>query len=282
MSNKTNKLKKTYETNLDFIKDINECVKKYHNHTSIFYKDNYIPSKKQIKKTTKIKKLKYSNKPRELPYMKFNKKNKIGYIRFYQYNLPSLKDMKSAEKIAEKFGKKVANKIKNWKKQNMKGLIIDLRYHYGGSIMPFYYSMTNIFNNSTLLAWSKKKAKKDEKVWINIVNHKILYDQKFLNDKLNINIPIAVIIGPDTTSSGEIAAASFYGKDNVKFFGKRTYGMLSVNYPYQINRDILINLTGTVINTTDLKFHKKEYLKPNIITNIPVIDAKKWINSFYK
>ena len=276
--NKQNfKMKNNYESEYDFIVDLNEYVKSYHHHTLIFYKNNYIPSKKQWIKWKKgdLTHLKYNKEPRKLPYMKLTINN-IGIIRFYKYYEPYT--LKERKQEMNKFVKYVRLKLEKWLKyKKLKGIIFDFRYHYGGSISPIYYSLVDIFNNSTLYAWSNKKANKKDKVWVNVRNNEIIHDQQFLNDKLNINIPIAIIIGNNTASAGEFGAIMFYGRKKTKFFGKRTSGDLSGNKTIKINKDIYIALTGSLVNSVDGTFHIKEYIKPDLETNSPLIEAKKWI-----
>lgn len=135
----------------------------------------------------------------------------------------------------------------------------------------------NIFEGSTIFGWLNYKAKKQDKIWINIKNGKILYNKKYLSDKLNIDIPIAIIIGNNTSSSDELGAIMFYGRKNVKFFGQKTSGDLSGNETIKINKNITINVTSSLVNTVDGTFHIKEYIEPDKITNEPIYDAKKWI-----
>lgn len=100
-----------------------------------------------------------------------------------------------------------------------------------------------------------------------------------MDNKINIGIPIAIIIGNNTYSSGEIAAVIFRGRNNVKFFGDKTGGGLSVNKTYKINTNINIAITEKLITSVDGYFFSNEYLIPDIYTDFPIIDAKKWILS---
>lgn len=271
------KIKDNYKTEYDFIIDLNEYVKSYNPHTSIFYKNNYVPSKKQLRQWKKgdLPVLRYNKEPRKLPHMELTKDG-IGIIRFYQYDNPdTLKEMKQE---MNKFVKYVRPKLKQWlKNKKLKGLVFDFRYHYGGDVFPIYYSLVDIFNNSTIYGWSNKKASEKDKVWVNVRGNNVRHGQQFLSDQLNVDIPIAIIIGNNTSSSGEFGALMFYGRDNTKFFGQRTSGQLSGNFPVKINKDITMMLTGSLVNSVDGVFHVKEYIEADRVTDNPMVEAKRWV-----
>ncbi len=271
------KMKDNYKSEYDFIIDLNEYVKSYNPHTSIFYKNDYVPSKKQMRKWKKGDSpiLRYAKESRKLPYMELTKDG-IGIIRFYQYINPNT--LKETKQEINKFARYVRPKLKQWlKNKKLKGLVFDFRYHYGGDVFPIYYSLVDIFNNSTIYGWSNKKASEKDKVWINVRGDKIIHGQQFLSDQLNVDIPIAIIIGNNTSSSGEFGALMFYGRENTQFFGQRTSGYLSGNFPVKINKDITINVTGSLVNSVDGTFHVNEYIKPDVKTDNPMVEAKRWI-----
>ena len=105
---------------------------------------------------------------------------------------------------------------------------------------------------------------------------------KYKSNKNYFPVPIAVIIGKHTASAGEIGASMFYNKPNIKFFGQSTIGALSVNQGYEINKYLELNLTMTLLQTTDKKIHYDEKLYPDVETKNPVKDAIKWITNLKK
>ena len=271
---KKHKMKHHYKNKIDFINDLAKYVKSYHPHSSIIYKNIYIQTKKQYKNTLKLK---YTNEDRKMP--KFSFVNKIGKITFFTFILDNSNNKKNIDD-QNKLVFLVKKHLKLWNKKNIRGLILDFRYHYGGSVFPHYMAFSNLFNNSTIYAWYNKKAEKDYKVWVNIENGKIKHNRIFINKHLNFNKPIAIIIGKYTSSAGEFAALTFYGRDKVKFFGQNTAGYLSGNKIIKINNDIELILTEDLVTTVDGTFHIKEKIYPDKKTNKPIVDAIKWINSF--
>lgn len=264
------KMKNNYKTDEDFYKDLIKYIKSYHHHTSLNYKLN---NTKLIKKNKKYN----NNYDKKLPTFHYNNKDKIGTIKFYHYFLDMDDKMyKSSEFI--NLVNSVKNKLNEWNKIGLNGLIIDLRNHIGGWYVPFVYSLSDILNNKTLFAWSNKKVKITDKKWINFSNNNIKFNQKFLNNKIDTDYKIAVIIGKNTISSGEFCASIFYRNNkNIKIFGENSGGYFSVNSTINITNNLKLNLTSSLVTTVNGVFHEKQYLKPNIYTKQPLIDAKKWI-----
>jgi len=265
------RMKNNYKNDIDFINDLAEYVGSYHEHSGIIYKDNYIPTKKQIDeiKTEKKPNPKYTKK-RTMPTFSFSS-DKIGKIVFYQFIGINKKDQDRLVKLVKR------NLIK-WEKNGLKGLILDFRHHYGGNVFPLYYAFSDIFNNSTIYGWYNKKAKKNDNIWVNIKNKKLNYGV-FMNDKLNFHHPIAIIIGHDTISSGEFGALMFYGRKNVKIFGKPSGGYLSGNVMKSINKNITFKFTTSLVNTVDGTFHIKEQIFPDKKTDKPITESRKWIKN---
>ena len=131
--------------------------------------------------------------------------------------------------------------------------------------------------DTTLLAATNKKITKND-YWIHFVNKKNKIS-KFKTKELKVKIPIAVIFGKHTTSSGEIGAAIFKGRTNTKSFGERSSGLYSGNEDYKINDKYSLVLTTTLYQTVDMEFGK-EYLVPDVKTTKPITEAKKWILTF--
>ena len=178
----------------------------------------------------------------------------------------------------EKDKKKYINNIKKFiNNKKLKGLIIDFRKHHGGNMHPLIKAFDKFFNNTTLFAWSKRKIKKTDNNWVNMKNYKLEWDKPFLKNDINTNIPIAIIIGKNTFSSGEIVASCFINSKNVKFFGSNSGGGLSINKGYDID-GYQLQLTVELQTNKDGKF--QEYIEPDIYTKTPIKDAKKWIYNF--
>ena len=256
-------------------------VRRYHDHSMLIITRNLnnISNNSDNNKTDNhginIIRWKNSKSYRKLP--DFELKNNIGIIKFYHFFRMSGKgsdliNNKDQDKIVEA----VTNKLDDWlnekRVKKIKGLIIDFSKHYGGSCWPTALCFGKYFD--TLYRFYGDPSAK----WFSIVKDKLVYI-KYKSNKNYFPIPIAVIIGKKTYSSGEISAGMFYNKPNIKFFGESTGGGLSINEGYKINDYLELNLTVAIFQTTDKKIHYDEKLYPDVETKNPTKDAIKWINN---
>lgn len=232
-------------------------LKIYHKHSNLICISDY-------KTLEKIK------DNRKMPKFYWDKNNKIGRIIFYHFfttlnKNSNINDENNMIKLTKHF-------FKEWLNNEIKGLIIDLRFHKGGNFYPFILALSDILNNTSLFCIKKNK----KNVWFNLED-KITIGP-FLNNKLNFDKPIAIIIGEKTKSSGEFSAAIFKDRKNVKFFGKKTGGLLSMNSTITINQKLKLLLPTDLIITVGNNLVVSEHIIPDIFTNKPIRDAKIWIN----
>jgi carboxyl-terminal processing protease len=61
------------------------------------------------------------------------------------------------------------------------------------------------------------------------------------------NMPVAVLIGPGTASSGEAVALSFRGRARTRFFGEPSAGLSTGNQVYPLPDGAQIVLTGVIM-----------------------------------
>jgi len=252
-----------------FYEKLNKFIKKYHEHSSFKIMKKLCNNSSIYENISRYKNSKIW---RKLPSCKI--KNNIGIIEFYKFvmtgsgNFIDPIDRKDRDKIVEFVDQFINN-------NKMKGLIIDFRKHYGGSFMPVALSFGKYFD--TLFRFYQNILSP----WATFSEDKIVYT-KYKSNKNYFPKPIAIIIGKNTSSSGEISAAMFYGKPNIKFFGEPTGGALSINEGHKINDNLEIIITTALYQTTDKKIHYDEKLYPNNETNNPIKEAIDWINNFKK
>ena len=255
----------------DFIEFLNEYVSKYHSHSFVSCTSEF--SKENVKKR--------EADDRKMPEFYFDKKNKIGRIKFWHFDALS---SEGGDKACRQLTDLTKKKIKEWNNMGIRGLIIDLTKHRGGNMIPVVYGLNDILGETTLYSWNNKKTKKNDEEWKNYVNGEIVLG-KFITNKLKFNKPIAVIVSEKTSSAGEFIASIFIGRDNTKLFGKntdRTKGSFSVNQVLPLTDDCLMGMTVRLETTVDGVFHTDEYIKVDENTNEPITDAKKWILNFNK
>jgi C-terminal processing protease CtpA/Prc len=170
-----------------FIKRLNKYLKKYHHHTFVSIKEK--------------------DKYNENTMPKFELKKNIGIIKFYSFTSSS--NGRNNDKDYKKIVKLVNDKLTEWFEIKIKTLIIDFRKHQGGS----FYPIAEIFGKyfPTLFGFYSN----NDITWLSF-NEKLLFNTSLSNKNL-FPIPIKVIIGKKTASSGEFSSAIFYGKKMLFF-----------------------------------------------------------------
>jgi len=246
-----------------FIGYIKKNIKMYHKHSNLLTLQYY----------SDLNKL---SDNRKSPKFFWDKRTRIGRIIFFHFytsnnNKNNMEDENDIVTITHKH-------LNEWINNNMNGLIIDLRFHKGGNFYPFTKSLNLILGNTTLFSWNKEKTENTDNKWINIINNN-LEVSNFYSSELSFKKPIAIIIGNKTLSSGEFSAAIFYGRDNVKFFGNETGGLLSMNSTTVINNKLKLIIPTNLTTSVNGYFHESEHIKPDIITNQPIKKAKQWIKN---
>lgn len=248
----------------NFLKSLLFKLRKYHKHCNIL--------------TSSIQTKFINHDFRKPPDFLWDKNLKIGRIIYYHFYSSNNKNINNQDELS--MIDLVKEKLELWDKKNIKGLIIDLRYHIGGNFYPFIKSLNNILGNTTIFAISKNLVKENQDLWVNNVDNNLEVN-KFKTSKLKFNKPIAIIIGNKTKSSGEFSAAIFKGRKNVKFFGKKTAGFLSMNSNVTINNKIILSFPANLITTVDNNFMDCEFIEPDFETNKPITDAKYFIKNYY-
>jgi len=249
------KLEFNYDINdiQNFLLIINKLVESYHKHSFVRLKYTNIINKNNYN---------FKNTPTKFYYT-----NKIGIIKLYSFDKYSL----SHDEIKQ-YIKQITDFLDE---HEFNGLILDFRKHCGGDTFSLVTAFSRFLNNTTLFGWSKNKISLKQKGWCNMINGKIEYNKYFLKKDINTNYPIAIIIGKQTKSAGEFVGSCFINSKNVKFFGEDSGGYLSVNDTVKVDK---FEFSFPVLLQTSKNSIFKEYIEPDIYTNKPITEAKKWIN----
>ncbi|MDR6457746.1 hypothetical protein J2786_000839 [Chryseobacterium vietnamense] len=150
----------------------------------------------------------------------------IGYI-----SVPGFGSLN--KEVGNDFALQIHNMIKKLDSENtIKGWIVDLRGNTGGNMYPMIGGLGSLIGEGTLGYFVYKDQKSP---WI-------YKDRKFGDNKIaepyslkSGQAKIAVLIGPNTASSGEATTIAFIGKSNVKLFGKPSAGYTSANSIYPLS-----------------------------------------------
>jgi hypothetical protein len=102
------------------------------------------------------------------------------------------------------------------------GFVVDLSGHQGGNMWPGLEGLGPLFGADAVVgafkraqSWRIEKPAEGD-------------DGRLWSDKV-AQLPVAVLVGPQTASSGEAIAVAFSGRPATEFFGRKTYGVATSN-----------------------------------------------------
>lgn len=167
------------------------------------------------------------------------------------------------------------------------GWIVDLRNNGGGNMYPMIAGLGPILGEGTLGYFVKAKQEvpwayeKGEAYAGGPGNGTKVATPYQLRSK---NVPVAVLIGPGTGSSGEMTAISFVGRPATRFFGKPTAGFTTANSSFNLSDGAKINLAVSVTADRNHKPYPKQLTPDQIVekqpqetTNLTIEAAKAWL-----
>ena len=198
---------------------------------------------------------------------------KIGYVAVFAFGAQS-------EEEINKYADKIQAIIIDLNKQSVCGWIVDLREDQGGNMYPMIAGLGALIGEGEL--GSFKDATGQTSHWYyrdgqsgmeNMPLAKVSQPKFLLEPE---KTPVAVLIGPQTASSGEATAISFRGRPNTRFFGKPSAGLTTGNDMFTLNDGAVIILTVVV----ELDRKGQEYgdeMIPDMTTSTPESDATKWL-----
>ena len=215
----------------------------------------------------------------EIEFPSFKVFDSIGYILVPPFHGGNPKQMTAyADSMQSAIEKLYNSKIKGW--------IVDLRQNTGGNMEPMIAGLGPLFSSEKLGAL----------IDVNGISNSWYYkDGRYYGDdykgwtvlkpfKPSSDLPIAVLIGNQTGSSGEIVTISFIGNSNTKSFGQPTWGLTTGNGSFELKDGSQIFLASTVMSDRNGKLYTTsitpDYMIEDFLTteNDEVIDAAKtWI-----
>lgn len=166
--------------------------------------------------------------------------------------------------------------------------IIDLRMNNGGNSDPMWQTLKGLIGeeNKTLMIDAAGNIILEEKD-----SATLLYKASAIPDRpcaFRKNIPVAVLIGPGTASSGEIMAASFTGRRKTRLFGEPSIGVANITQGFIIQNKGYLLLTVAYIANAKKKVLKEGFIQPDEVIKADdnysdlakdptVIAALKWL-----
>jgi hypothetical protein len=208
-------------------------------------------------------------------------KGKIGYLRVP--SMPIAQDEEFNTKAQE-----LNDSLCVLLSADPKGIVLDLRLNGGGAMHPMILGLENLLGDGIVGAFHTKS--KDN--WI-IANHQFSVGGKVISTvqprclTQAKQLPVVLLIGPGTGSSGEFLIMAFKGRGNINLVGTETAGLVSVNTGYPIGKIAFMNLAVGYGSDRTGKIYKSGFIPDiplesadnfnAIEKDEKVLAAKNWI-----
>jgi carboxyl-terminal processing protease len=161
------------------------------------------------------------------------------------------------EKLSIAYADSLQEAIRVLDAAGIRGWIIDLRENTGGNMSPMIAGLGPLFDEGPLgylvdvngkkEAWSYKNGIYYwEKEKVITVPHPVV---------LSKHLPIAVLTGSQTGSSGETVVISFIGNGQTRSFGQPTWGLTTGNGAFDLPDGARMMLASTVMADRNMKIY---------------------------
>lgn len=206
---------------------------------------------------------------------------KFGYVK-----VPGLHSDKRAAKIA--FAQAIQDGLRDLSNRDAKGWIVDLRDNDGGNMFPMLAGLAPLFDQSRLGYLVDADGKRD--AWGVGPDGPAPNEAEYIPlahpVRLTRPLPIAVLFGPRTGSSGEIVILSFVGNKLTRSFGQPSFGLTTGNGIFPLSDGSELRLASTHMADRTGRTYSGA-LKPDVEVDIkssdgndPVLQAaSKWLDS---
>jgi len=217
---------------------------------------------------------------KSIKYSKSEVKDGFGYI-----TIPGFHGNDSKLKVA--FADTIQSQIQNLYTKKVKGFIVDLRKNDGGNMAPMLAGLEPLYSADT--TGYLINAYQEKEYWGRNEAFKTMYGEDYTQTTIKANIdkqmPIAVLYGHATGSSGEIIIISFIGNAETKSFGQASMGLTTGNGEYKLPDGSCIFFSSTYMADRNGVIYKTKVIPDEVIEdNSTSIDeelnaALKWLKT---
>jgi len=187
--------------------------------------------------------------------------NDIAY-----YKMPAVLIGSNTEKMKE-WANLMMDSLCSLASNHPRAFVIDLRMNNGGNSEPMWQTLRHLIGekNRVRLVDADGKVVKEE-----TGSEITKYRQAGMPDRLctlDDRLPVAVLIGPGTASSGEIMALSFSTRKNTRLFGEPTYGVANATNGFVIREKGYLLLTVSYLSDGKKKMLRQMTVQPDVLVN---------------
>jgi carboxyl-terminal processing protease len=168
--------------------------------------------------------------------------------------------------------------------EHLKGLIIDLRLHQGGSVFPLFAGLNQLFGAKYFGASVNFEGKAFYQ-WT-VSNGEYGRNRVTNRCKESNRLKIVVLTSPITASAGEMMAVGLKGRPRTLFLGEPTAGLTTMNAVFSIGKHTLAVATNFIADRKGI-IYKGTVLPDAYLTvgdnfndlskDLKVIAAMKWL-----
>lgn len=143
--------------------------------------------------------------------------NQVGYIKL--------------DKFLENSAEEVKDALADLKKNNLSGLVLDLRYN-GGGILQEAVKIVNLFVDKGVTVVIQKGRNREKSITYNTFNNPVEAD-----------LPLIVLVNNRSASASEIVAGSLQDLDRAVVIGQRSFGKGLVQQTFNLPYNSLVKVT---------------------------------------
>ncbi|WP_157975862.1 S41 family peptidase [Lewinella sp. IMCC34191] len=169
--------------------------------------------------------------------------------------------------------------IRQLDRPGLKGWVVDLRENTGGNCWPMLAGVGPLLGEG-ICGYFIKPGDDLAEPWSYRAGTSYLDSvaRVSVEDEVKpVDTPkIAVLTGPNTTSSGEVVTVAFRGLANCRSFGQPTGGYSTSNGQFHLPDGAIINLTVSVYADRDKHLYGRA-IPPDVVSDRPLKNALEWL-----
>lgn len=164
--------------------------------------------------------------------------NGIGVVRLYNFI--------GSPEAGRLYTRSAQKKIADMKAHGVCRFVVDLRANPGGNMYPMLTGISGLLEPGVLGIFENPQGQFSPWVLKDGVVTELPFQERLPSPTTGrATPPVAVLIGPQTLSSGEFTAISFKGRANTRFFGAPTGGYVTGNDLVPLPDGAVIVMTST-------------------------------------
>jgi len=193
----------------------------------------------------------------------------VGYLRLPTHLGPPASDKAYVDALR--------SQLARFNVAGMCRFVVDLRENQGGNMWPMLGGLSSLLGTppygSFVNAEGARTAWDMRPIWMNLSDVGVVAVPAKLGAK-QARMPVAILLGPMTDSSGEFTAMAFEGRPRTKFFGQPTAGYLTSNASFDLPDGARLAVSeGWAADRTGRDY--RETIVPDVVTagGQPTVDA---------